>query len=557
MDAMSNPKVERVVIVGPSQSGKTDMTNNYIGYRIDIDPCPMMVVRYSIEMANEYSKLRFSPMVRDTPCLREKVSDPKSRNSESTILLKSFFGGSLAITGANSPASLASRINQVLILDDLDRFEPTSEGDSADLAIRRLQTYTGRRKIIMNSSPKNLGVEETDADGNTQIIGGSRIWAAYEESDMCRRHVPCVNCGTMDVLTWPQVVWPNRKPREAMYQCLHCGKKMGDADISNADKHGQWIADKESTGIAGFWFNAIYSPWVTLGEMAVEFNATRKKPERLQVFINTMLAERWDTQKLSEGVQWQKLFNRREHYPAQVPAGGLVLTGGFDIQGNRIEGEIVAHGIDDESWTIEEIVFHGDPLQPSVWQSLDDYLKRTFEHESGVDMRITTVGIDSGYLPDEVYKFTKPRQGQRIYATRGASVAGKPLVGRVGTNNSAKAKVFPVGTDTGKVIVFGRLNIKEPGAGYMHFPTTLDEEYFKQMCSERLDPKGRWVKTRTRNEKLDCRVINNVVLAVLKPNYEAIRGRIDDESKVKGKKKEKPKENFSNKKRGGWVNGWK
>lgn len=528
MDAMSDRKIEKVVIMGAHQSGKTDMMNNDIGMHIDVDPCSMMFVRYSIEMAEEWSKDRLAPMIRDTPVLRKIVKDPKSRNSENTIMHKKFPGGSLAITGSNSPASLASRPIQRLYCDDIDRFEVTKEGDSVDIAEARTETFYNK-KIILNSTPRDKGIEKI-VNGKTEIVGGSRIEAAYEESDMRQYLVPCLKCDVYDVLSWPQVVWPKGLPQDARYQCLHCGVKHTDGDINKMVLKGYWQAQKPFNGTAGFWFNAIYSPWVSLAKMATQFLKVKKNNDRLRVFVNTMLAETWDTQQLSDGVPWQKLYNRREKYNADVPTGGLVLTLGGDIQGDRIECEVVAHGLDEESWTIAYVVFQGDPLRPPVWNLLDDYLKKTFTHESGVKLRIVTACIDSGYLPDEVYRFTKPRQTQRIYSTKGSSIVGKPLVGRVSTSNAYKAKLFPIGTDTAKMVIYGRLNIKEPGPGYMHFSDTQAEEYYKGMCSEQLDPKGKWVKTRARNEPLDCRVLNNAAFALLEANMEQISAEINHQA---------------------------
>ena len=549
MDAMSDRRYEKVVVMGSHQSGKTDMMNNDIGRHIDVDACSMMFVRYSIEMAEEWSKDRLAPMIRDTPVLRKIVKDPKARNSENTIMHKKFPGGSLAITGSNSPASLASRPIQRLYCDDIDRFEVTKEGDSVDIAEARTETFYNK-KIVLNSTPRDKGT--------------SRIEAAYLESDMRRYLVPCLKCEVFDVLSWPQVIWPKGSPKDARYQCLHCGTKHTDGDIDKMVSRGYWEAQKPFNGTAGFWFNAIYSPWVSLAKMARQFTNVKKNNDRLRVFVNTMLAETWDTQLLSDGVPWQKLYNRREKYSAEVPAGVLIITAGVDVQDDRLEIETIGHGIDEESWTVENVIIHGSPAQKSTWESLDAYLLKTFTHESGVKIRIVTACIDSGgHFTDEVYKFTKQRQNRRIYATKGASATGKPLVGRASTNNAYKAKLFLVGTDTAKMIIYGRLNIEECGPGFMHFNDSLDEEYFKQMCSERLDPKGRWVKTRARNEVLDCRVLNNVAFAILNANMEAVgkelKGKIGNQG---GDDSKPPPEQIKSFVRPGgrgrgWVSKWK
>ncbi len=69
--------------------------------------------------------------------------------------------------------------------------------------------------------------------------------------------------------------------------------------------------------------------------------------------------------------------------------------------------------------------------------------------------------------------------------------------------------------DQGKALVYSRLKITTPGAGYIHFPQEpdFDDEYFAQLTAEKLVTKMRgqrpilqWVKTRPRNEAIDCKI---------------------------------------------------
>lgn len=86
MDAISDPAVESVVVMSSSQVGKSEALNNTVGYYIDQDPAPIMVVMPTERDAEAWSKDRFSPMARDTPCLAGRISDPKSRDGSNKIL---------------------------------------------------------------------------------------------------------------------------------------------------------------------------------------------------------------------------------------------------------------------------------------------------------------------------------------------------------------------------------------------------------------------------------------------------------------------------------------
>ena len=119
-----------------------------------------MLVMPTERDAEAWSKDRFSPMARDTPCLTGKISDPKSRDGSNKILHKRFPGGHLTIVGANAPSGLASRPIRILLCDEVDRypFSAGAEGDPVNLAKKRTVTFWNR-KIVLVSTPTIRGLE--------------------------------------------------------------------------------------------------------------------------------------------------------------------------------------------------------------------------------------------------------------------------------------------------------------------------------------------------------------------------------------------------------------
>ena len=94
---------------------------------IDQDAAPILAVMPTLEMAQAWSKDRLAPMLRDTPAIRNRVADTRTRDSGNTILHKTFPGGHLTASGANSPASLASRPVRIVLLDEVDRYPVSAE----------------------------------------------------------------------------------------------------------------------------------------------------------------------------------------------------------------------------------------------------------------------------------------------------------------------------------------------------------------------------------------------------------------------------------------------
>ena len=116
-----------------------------------------------------------------------------------------------------------------------------------------------------------------------------------------------------------------------------------------------------------------------------------------------------------------------------------------------------------------------------------------------------------------------------VFAVKGLSLAAKPLVGRPSRNNRHKLRLYPLGVDTAKEVIYSRLRITEPGPGYYHFPLERDKEYFQQLTAEKQvtryhkgTARREWVKSRSRNEALDCNVYALAALKLLSPDLEQL-----------------------------------
>ena len=518
MDAINDPAVENLVIMSCAQIGKTEILLNILGYYIAHDPAPILVLQPTLSMAQAFSKDRLAPMLRDTPILEGKVKDPRARDSDNTTLHKAFDGGHVTLAGSNSPASLASRPIRIVLADEVDRYPHSAgtEGDPVSLARKRSATFFNR-KLVLTSTPT--------------VKGASRIESAFEQSDKRYYHVRCCDCEESQVLRWQNVQWPENRPDQACYVCEHCGSAWDDTQRLKAIKNGYWEAKGPFNGTAGFFINGLYSPWTPLSDAVREFLEAKKLPEQLRVFVNTFLGETWED--AGDQVDSFGLYERRENYGDTLPEGVVVITAGVDIQDDRIELEIVGFGRDEESWGLEYHTLQGDPTSPTVWADLDSILKQTYEHPSGVELSIRAVAIDSGHHTQQVYNFVKPREGRRIMAIKGVGGEGKPLLGRPTKNNIAKVRLYPVGSNTVKELLFSRLKISEVGAGFCHFPENYDEEYFRQLTAEKKVtkyvkgfPRSEFVKTRARNEALDVRCYALSAYSALNTNINKIAERI-------------------------------
>lgn len=526
MDAISDPWTERIAIQKASQLGITDAAIvNTVGYFIDQDPCPLLVVQPTIEIGEAFSTDRLAPFFRDTPRMRGKVGEARSRDQSNTLRRKAFKGGFVAIGGANSAASLSGRPVRVVLLDDVDRFPASAgtEGNPLQLAIARTSAFWNR-KIVIVSSPG--------------IRGTSHIEREMEQSTKEHWYLPCPECGMLQILNWDRIRFS-----DYTHRCLQCGE--------HSEKYlwlageGEWRAhrSKDSRGnpvrTRGFYLSGLYNPWVEWETLVNEFvQAVRANEEGdiepLKAFRNTRLGEAHDD--TGQKVEVDLYKERRELYTAEIPPSVLVLTAGADPGDKQIHYEIVGWGKGRESWGIEFGIIDGDPREDEVWRLLDEIVfRRVFVTHDNLKMRVRRMAVDSGYASDFVYAYTKPRQPRAI-STKGEGGLGKPLIKSTNTfTKSNRARLIILGVDSGKEEIVNRLNVKNLGPGYCHFPrlTTkdaetkqyeatrgYDEEYFKGLTAERRIVRAKhgfrtfiWQKRLSqRNEPFDCR---NLCLAMV------------------------------------------
>ncbi|GGC68496.1 phage terminase large subunit family protein [Chelatococcus reniformis] len=513
MDALSDPTVQAVVVPKASQVGWTEILNNIIGFHIDQDAAPMLLIQPTLEMGEAWSKDRLAPMLRDTPALAGKVKDPRARDSGNTLLHKVFPGGHVSIVGANSPASLASRPIRVVLADEVDRYPASagSEGDPLKLAAKR-QTTFWNRKTLLGSTPT--------------LKATSIVWREWERSDQRRFMVPCPHCKAPQHLKWSQVHWDKTKdaegqtiahhPETAGYACEACGVIWTDVERWAALRRGKWAATAAFAGIAGFHVPGFLSPWLTLEQIVREFIEAKDHPELLQVWVNTVLGEPWEEQ--GEGANADDLLNRGEAYDSDsLPDQALVFTVGVDVQGDRLEAQGIAWGAHEEAWVVFYEVLFGDPAQAQVWKDLDELLMETFHTEAGRRLRVRAACIDTGgHHAAQVLSFCRTRRGRRIFPTKGMAGA-RPIWPKWASKTKTKDSLFIVGVDTAKESIYGRLRNTKPGAGYIHFPKHDDfgPAYFAQLTSEQVVTRFRhgrpfraWVlPPGKRNEALDTAVL--------------------------------------------------
>jgi phage terminase large subunit GpA-like protein len=520
MDCLSpTSPVERVVLMKGAQVGGTELGLNWVGYAIHHAPGPMMIVWPTTEMAQRNSKHRIDPLIEESPVLKDIIAPARSRDSGNTVLMKEFRGGVLVMTGANSAVGLRSMPVRYLFLDEVDAYplDVDGEGDAIHLAEARTRTFA-RRKILLVSTPT--------------IAGASIIEREFEASDQRRYFVPCPHCGHRQWLRFERLRWDRGQPDTAAYLCEDCETAIAEHHKPRMLELGEWVAQGIGTS-AGFHLSSLYSPWRKWREIAASWEKAAMSESRsaaiIKAFKNSELGEAWVEE--GEAPDWQRLLERREDYPiGSVPAGGLLLTAGADVQKDRIEVSVWAFGRGKEAWLIEHRVLMGDTARDAVWKRLGEMIAETWSHESGAQLPLARFALDTGFATQEAYTFVRLARDPRVMAVKGvpkgAALVGTPTavdLSQGGRKLRRGIKVFSVAVGIAKLEFYNNLrkaaDVLEDGVtlryptGFVHLPQ-VDAEFVQQLCAEQLVtrrdrngyPVREWQKMRERNEALDCYV---------------------------------------------------
>jgi len=546
MDAFTEDSVHQITVMKAARTGGTVAAiDNPIGYCIDQAPGPILVVMPGEKDAKEWSKDHFDTMVRDTPCLDEKV--PQKKGKETNILYKRFPGGILYVIGSNSAAGFRRKTIQRAFLDDVDGYEPTagSEGDQIKLAWNRTITYTYQhRKLVVVSTPT--------------IRGLSRIEQEFHASDQRHYFVPCPHCRHMQLLVFSQesqfahlatsfLRFDKENLSHVYYECENCRKPIEENQKQVMIRTGEWRKQRPDVkGHAGFHLTELISPFSNWYELVKDFLSSKRSMEKLRVFVNQRLGETFVEEKTYE-IDEGSLLARTEEYTI-VPRKALVLTAFVDVQADRLECVVIGWGKHHENWFIDRRIIIGSPERDATWAELDLHLAKEWPTEEGPPLKpwsvngLNCVCVDSGYSTENVYAYVKPRQSRRFFATKGDEGFKKPFIIDVKYEKKHHTRFAVIAVDAIKTRIYDRLNLEakpeEPvPPGFMHFNKRCNQDFFDQLTSEkrvpRRDPRGftklAWVlKEERRNEVLDCYVGNFAAIALLDPDFDVLESRYQE-----------------------------
>ena len=569
MNCISNDDIRKVTWLKSARVGYTKVIVAAMGYFAEHKKRSQVVYQPTNDDRDAFVKDEIEPMLRDVPVLKQIFPWFDKKHKNNTLQKKTFLGSLLHMLGGKSPRNFRRITVDVVYYDELAGFDHDigGEGSATSLGDTRLTT-SSFPKSIRGSTPKTKGT--------------CQIEQSLEEADVVLRfYMPCPHCSKRQYLQWGGkgaefgIIWDEGQPKTARYHCQHCKKSFGYELLGELLEEGRWQSEDgiwldDDDGLfrdennqvidtpvhVGFCLWTGYSVFMSWSDMVYEYleavtASKRGELGKLKTFVNTRLGEVWEDDQ-GERLEPDVLYNRREHYPTRngkicIPDEVVYLTIGGDTQDDRLEWEVVGHGANEESWSIDYQVLYGNLSQPEIWRVLGEMLQRPYLRADGTEMNIGKICWDSGgHFTDEVYALSKKLGLRWFIPSKGANQPGKPIADFPRKRSKKGVYLTMTGGDNAKELIYQRLNImpkqgvSTPGA--CHWPLndeTHGEIYFQQMLAEKRTLKFSGGKRHytyvcpngKRNEVLDCRVGALAALRIAKQHFGIDLERLSREQK--------------------------
>lgn len=571
MDALSpHDPCEVVIIRKCAQSGGTAAVENWIGYISDLQPGPMLFVQATLKAALEWSAEKLWPMIEATPRLDpakggtirplgEATGDGSTKNKLRFRTSSSY----VALAGGNSAPTLRSRTMRYAVEDDLDQFPDNLDGQGSpeSMVDQRLKVYRRR------------GLSKRAKISTPTIKGASKIDAAFSAEGVDRRrpYYVCPHCASRFAIVWdPQpdgerdIQWPDGQPEDAYLIPRCCGAQIEHWQKLSMIRADCWLSeeiDGEPTPLVlseetyqalrarmpsslkrAFDIDGMLTSFQTWGDMAVEFVGCRGDQFKLMGWTMLTRGAAFELRGGTPDYERLKKLRSQDWGRGQLPTGVIVTTRATDVQGDGVYTELLGHGPNAETWSLDQRFIPGATDVPfeGAWADLDALSRQPIIFPGGRAYPVDQEVVDGGYQTKAAEEYCRQRPNRLLVF--GRSGWTRPILGRGEAlkyerqgsrtgfaSKRAEDKAYLVGVDGVKSMFYGflrsTLNVaaeeEKTGVpaehrprGLCHFSRDTPDEWFEMVTAETVVtvvqhgyPQKKWQPLPGRqNHYLDCRV---------------------------------------------------
>ncbi len=458
--AWSGYDIRELVIVGCTQFGKSTFTENILGYTVDQDPAPILLVLPNENQAKERVQTRFKPMLEDNGWFLDHLGG--DINKLNVDRATEFDSCVLFLAWAGSAATLGDRpIGRIIVDEAKDMGLQTggNQPDAVSLAKNRRRTYFSRSKMLTVSSP-------TDEH--------SLINREHEAGDKRDAYAPCRYCCAYQMPIWDNVKLEPMADGDELfwpaYVCPHCQRAWSEGDRVKSVSKIIWMPegskvfaetgefeDLPGAREVALWTHRdefeirgsgddriiryknirienppakrakelswrvpatlLHTEFQTIAGLWDKHEKAQKaramgETELIQDFKNNELAEIWDEAELK--IDEDTLSARQNTYAKgeTVPDEVRIITAGADIQADCLYCSIWGWAYGFETWLLDfQRLDTGRTDHLENWAPLTLLFER-WDQIHKIDMTL----VDYSYRPDDAIAYCKSVGGRWLMA---------------------------------------------------------------------------------------------------------------------------------------------
>ncbi len=516
-----DPTEEVVFLKGAQEGFSTGVLEPVILYRIMCRPAPQAFITASTGLLKASVQTKIERMI-DMAGARHLIfsqskKNVRSRESGDTGISKEYPGGYLHMFGGKAPDRFRGMAYPNVNCDEADAYPKNIKGEGSvfDLIRNRTNSFPGKRKVLVGSTP----LEEQN----------SLTYQRFLMGDQQKYYVPCKHCGHMQELVWHGkredgseygivFKWDgefNPIIESVGYECIHCRRIMKNYDKAAIMSLGEWrpTAKSKLPNMHSFHHSPLYNPpgmfswedavlrWCECWDL--EHNRVKDK-EKYRVFRNTV--QGLPFRNTGEQVRFEKaMLHRRFGFAkGMVPnkmavkdTGSpiLIIDATVDVQKHNLFVDVKGYCENGSTWTLDFFPIDGDTEDfGGPWNELGKYFEeKIFYGDDGKCYRIAIMLIDSGRYTDYVYAFCQ-RYSAGVWACKGSAyLAGGEtykLFNKSTLDRINLPLAYHINTTKLKDRIARSLNFLQWNEGeyqpswYPNFPEDFRDDYFKMFEAE-------------------------------------------------------------------------
>lgn len=412
---LANPTVEEIDLCMAAQLGKTSFANIALTYYPTQLSQPAILCQPSLETVNDYIDEKLKPLIEASPKVRAEL--PAGDKRAITYRRIRWKRTSTFFAHAGSAAKVRSKSVPLAIGDEVDVWHEVitqTQEDPVESLRARLQTYYNK-KLVLESTPK---------------FKNRYIWTALVQGTFERFHVECPHCKARIVLEFDQLKYPKKTDPETIkvknlveYECQECEMRFDESHKRRLLAGGVWVPkdhelvkgdlvhsetgevfDPNEKTKRSFHLNALYSPFLSWGEIIEKWFNAQGSLARLREFRNQVLALCWEQRVTSITDSKVESLQDKDLKPEVVPADTVLLTGGADYHTSPRRSPFFYVV---RAWQPEERSTLILAEKCDRWDQLNAVMTRAFQTADGKQKYLNLCCVDSGWEPKDIYKWCK------------------------------------------------------------------------------------------------------------------------------------------------------